>query len=372
MNPEDKEFLLSSYSYDLPEDRIAQTPPEIKGQSRLLVMNRGKNGTADEKDSLIDTKFENLPDYLPKNALLVANNTRVLPARIMGHRSSGGKVEFLLLTPLPLVVASACPESNYGGMEKSAIIECLLRPSARIHPGETIKLGADLGLEALEKGDFGKWKGRLFWKGNPEAIFSARGKIPLPPYIRREPQKLDEDRYQTVYARITGSVAAPTAGLHFTEDLRNRLLNAGFGWGEATLHVGYGTFSPVRCDDIRMHKMHPEYVEISSELAGAVMEARTQGRPVIAVGTTSLRALEGVAGKIGGIREFSGWTDIFLYPGEKFKIVDGLITNFHLPQSTLLMLVSAFAGRRRVLKAYEHAIKSGYRFFSYGDAMLIR
>ena len=204
--------------------------------------------------------------------------------------------------------------------------------------------------------------------------FAATGHIPLPPYIKRSDAEEDFSRYQTIYAREekTGSVAAPTAGLHFTDELRETLRRRGFQWAEVTLYVGYGTFSPVRCEDIRNHQMHREYVELPEETADAIAEAKARHRPVIAVGTTSVRTLEGVAQVCGRAKPFAGWTDIFLYPGRPFRVVDGIITNFHLPESSLLMLVSAFAGRKRILEAYQEAVKEGYRFFSYGDAMLIR
>ena len=251
----------------------------------------------------------------------------------------------------------------------------------------------ELQAEVLKKGDFGRHTLRLFWKGNLTDILEKAGKLPLPPYIRREQDEDDISRYQTMYAREDkkGSVAAPTAGLHFTEKMCGRLLSRGVEWAEVTLHVGYGTFSPVREEDIRQHPMHAEYAEIPYETVEAVRRAKRDGRPVIAVGTTSARTLEGAAeacareGKwlfspegISGSSPdssqagWSGWTSIFIYPGFSFRVADGLITNFHLPKSSLLMLVSALAGRERILRAYAHAVEEGYRFFSYGDAMLIR
>ena len=214
----------------------------------------------------------------------------------------------------------------------------------------------------------------LFWKGDLVGDYEAEGSIPLPPYIRRMPVADDSDRYQTVYAREDkiGSVAAPTAGLHFTNELRQRLAERGFGWSEVTLYVGYGTFSPVRSEDIRSHSMHQELIEMPADTAARIREAKTEGRPVIAVGTTSVRTMEGCWEACGAIQEYSGFTGIFLYPGKPLNVVDGLITTFHLPKSSLLMLVSAIAGRKRILEAYRQAAAAGYRFFSYGDAMFIR
>ena len=363
----DDDFLLQNYTFDLPPDRIAQFPPERRGDSRLMVMARQGGAPLEHR------MFADLPACLPPGALLVANNSRVLQARLLGTRSTGGKVEFLLLTPLPLVLRQAVPARGGDG-ELCAEVEGLVRSGGRIRDGETLRFGAGISVTILESGPFGRRRARLFWSGDLAGAFAATGRIPLPPYIKRACDDGDLGRYQTVYAREekTGSVAAPTAGLHFTGDVLERLQEAGFGWAEVTLYVGYGTFSPVRSEDIRRHVMHREYVEISEETAAAVACAREEKRPVVAVGTTSARTLEGVARQCGHVRSFAGWTDIFLYPGRPFQVIDGLLTNFHLPESSLLMLVSAFAGRDRVLDAYREAVREGYRFFSYGDAMLIR
>ncbi len=360
----DRDYLLSSYGYDLPPEQIAQHPGE-RGHSRLLVLDR----TADET---VHTLFSSLPDFLPEGALLVANNSRVIPARLLGKKSSGGKLEFLLLTPLPLVENAG--EKNENGWFR-AEAEGLIRPSKGVKPGSLLEFGENLRVEVLRKGEFGKHAVFLHWRGSLRSIFETCGHLPLPPYIRREDSAEDRSSYQTIYARNdkAGSVAAPTAGLHFTPEMRRRLSEKGFEWTEVTLHVGYGTFSPVRCTDIREHVMHPEFVEVSLETAETVARAKKEGRPVIAVGTTSARTLEGVAGLYEGVLQaHTGWINCFIWPGYVFQVVDGLITNFHLPESTLLMLVSALAGRERMLSVYRDAVTRGYRFFSYGDAMLVR
>ena len=364
----DDDHLLRNYTFELPQEQIAQFPPERRGDSRLMVMSRGGDAPLEHR------MFSDLPSCLPPGALLVANNSRVLQARLLGARHTGGKVEFLLLTPLPLVLRQAAPARNGDEDELCAEVEGLVRSGGSIRDGETLRFGAGISVTVLESGPFGRRRARLFWKGDLAEAFAATGHIPLPPYIKRADGEEDAGRYQTVYSRAdkTGSVAAPTAGLHFTEDVRERLREAGFGWAEVTLYVGYGTFSPVRSEDIRRHVMHREYVEISEETAEAVARAKAEKRPVVAVGTTSTRTLEGVAQLCGRVQPFAGWTDIFIYPGRPFRVIDGLLTNFHLPESSLLMLVSAFAGRERVLDAYREAVREGYRFFSYGDAMLIR
>ena len=366
--PEPEDFSLQSYDFPLPEAQIAQFPPEARGASRLMVLDRAG---ADPQH----TRFGELARWLPEGALIVANNSRVLPARLGGRReATGGAVEFLLLTPLPLLLAQPeAAEVTPDGL-RSAVAEGLVRSGGKLRKGEQLTLDGDITATLLEKGPYGRHQVRLEWRGDLAAAFARAGKMPLPPYIRRPAESGDAERYQTIYARSdkTGSAAAPTAGLHFTPELRERLRARGFDWREVTLYVGYGTFSPVRCEDIRQHDIHSEYIEIPEETAHAVAAARAEGRPVVAVGTTSARALEGVAAQCGEVRPFAGWTNIFLYPGRPFRVVDALVTNFHLPGSSLLMLVSAFAGRKRMLAAYAEAVRRGYRFFSYGDAMLIR
>ncbi|MEG2171639.1 MAG: tRNA preQ1(34) S-adenosylmethionine ribosyltransferase-isomerase QueA [Desulfovibrionaceae bacterium] len=361
-----KDFLLSSYHYDLPETSIAQFPPDTRGNSRLLVLDRKTN-------TLTHTEFALLGDYLPKGALLLANNSRVLQARLLGTRPSGGKVEFLLLTPLPLVLEAAKPQSRKEGWF-SAEANGLVRSGGRINDGDVVSFGAGISVTVLESGPFGQRRVKLEWKGDLAAAFAATGHIPLPPYIKRPDDDEDQSRYQTIFSRQdkNGSVAAPTAGLHFTEELRQSLRDQGFSWAEITLYVGYGTFSPVRSEDIRRHRMHREYIEISEETVEAITKAKREGRAVIAVGSTSTRALEGVYELCRKVQPFTGWTDIFLYPTHSPKVIDGMITNFHLPESSLLMMISALAGRQNILDAYAEAIKHGYRFFSYGDAMFIR
>lgn len=383
---------LESYRFDLPEGQIAQHPAPERGGSRLLVLDRRaveKGGAA----ALTHARFADLCDHLPEGCLLVANNSKVLPARLLGVRPTGGKVEFLLLTPLPLLEELAGAEGGAGdtaarradGLRdagdgwRSVPAEGLLRASKKIRLGDVMDFGPHLRVEVIQPGDFGRSAVRLHWRGDLRQLFLQQGHLPLPPYIRREADAAtpdapeDRDRYQTVYADDSrlGSVAAPTAGLHFTDDLRARLAATDRKWAEVTLYVGYGTFSPVRCADIRQHAMHREYIEVSETTAAAIRTAKAEGRPVVTVGTTSTRTLEGTVRACGEVRAFTGWTDIFIKPGYKFTVADHIITNFHLPESSLLMLVSAFAGRKRVLSAYEEAVARGYRFFSYGDAMLL-
>lgn len=362
------DFALESYTYELPETQIAQHPADRRGASRLFVVDRKTGGNT-------SARFTDLADYLPENALLVANNSKVLPARLFGTRPSGGRVEFLMLTPLPLVQPQPAPACGTGW--QTAEVEGLLRMSKRVKPGGEVTFNPAFRLEVIAPGDFGKCLVRLIWQGDLKDHFLSQGHLPLPPYIKRPTDEADSaadrDRYQTVYAREEqlGSVAAPTAGLHFTDTQRADLAARGFSWAEVTLYVGYGTFSPVRCPDIRTHAMHREYIEISPETAAMVAAAKAEGRPVVTVGTTSTRVLEGAFAQTGCIAPYKGWTDIFIYPGFAFRVADHMITNFHLPESSLLMMVSAFAGRERVLAAYAEALVNGFRVFSYGDSMLL-
>ncbi len=370
---DEKDFWLSSYRFDLPEEQIAQYPPETRGDSRLMVLpRRVAKGAGEAILDIQHTQFSQLREHLPKDCLFVVNNTRVLQARLLGTRPSGGKVEFLLLSPLPLVVAAAEPlKLQEGWFEAEA--KGLVRAGGRVNDGDVFYFGAGIRVTVLESGPFGQRRVLLAWKGDLAEAFAATGHIPLPPYIKRRDNDEDMSRYQTIFAKSekVGSVAAPTAGLHFTEDMKNALAAHGCEWAEVTLYVGYGTFSPVRSEDIRSHRMHREYIEVSEATTEAIAKAKAEKRPVIAVGTTSVRALEGVAELCGKMQPFTGWTDIFLYPGRPFKVVDGIITNFHLPESSLLMMISAFTGRQRILDAYAQAVQRGYRFFSYGDAMLL-
>ncbi len=355
-----EEFKLTSYEYDLPEGNVAQTPADRRGNSRLLVMRRDGSDTR--------TSFKHLGEYLPKEALLVANNSKVVPARLRGVSSSGKNAEFLLLTPLPLLRPEIAPD---GG--KFAFARGLLKGSKRFKPGDVIEFSPRFSFELKEKSDFGNVRGVLTWQGELLVEMETCGEPPLPPYIKRTPETGDIERYQTVYAQgdAAGSVAAPTAGLHFDAGHLGRLREAGFGWCETTLYVGYGTFSPIRCEDIREHEMHAEFVRLSQKSAATIREAKAQGRPVVAIGTTVMRTLEGVYKQRGELTSYSDWLNLYIYPGFEFKIVDHMITNFHLPRSSLLVLVCAFAGRERVLRSYETSLKEGFRVFSYGDATLV-
>lgn len=355
--PED--FRLESYHYELPEENIAQEPADRRDASRLLVLDR-------DSGDMEFTQFSNLPGYLPEQALIVANNSRVLPARIFGSKKTGGRVEFLLLTPLPTMR----PEAEGEGFCAEA--EGLLRASKGPRVGEVITFDGGLSLQVLEKAEFGRSRVLLRWRGDLEQIFRSIGHMPLPPYIRRPDSEEDRERYQTIYSDHgkSGSVAAPTAGLHFTDDLRTQV-RQGRDWTEVTLYVGYGTFSPVRCEDVREHAMHEEYIEVSASAAAKIAQAKALSHPVVAVGTTSARTLEGMVRESGGIGPYAGTTDIYIRPGYRFRVVDHLLTNFHLPGSSLLIMVSALVGRERTLRAYKEALARGFRFFSYGDAMLI-
>lgn len=340
---------VSDFDYELPEELIAQEPLAERDHSRLLVVDK----MAKIWQHAI---FPQILQWLQPGDLMVFNDTRVIPARLWGRRlPGGGKVEVLLLTQL--------------GADRW---EALVRPGRKVMPGQTLVFGeeGELAAVALERTAFG---GRILQFNREGAALRAAlyklGEVPLPPYIKRPLRDLD--RYQTVYARKEGSVAAPTAGLHFTPELLARIRAAGVQTGYLTLHVGLGTFRPVKVEKVEEHQMHEEYFQISPELAAAVAETKAAGHRVIAVGTTSVRALETMGCPDGTVRAGEGQTDIFIYPGFKFKVIDGLVTNFHLPRSTLLMLVSAFAGRELILAAYREAVKERYRFFSFGDAMLI-
>lgn len=380
-------FSLDSYDYFLPEDHIAQCPADKRDHSRLLYLNR-------ETGSYADYLFENIVELIPHNALIVANNSKVIPARIQGHRQSGSKIELLFLEPAPLIDRKA----QKNGEMRIAKTEVLLKGAKRVKMGETLVF-PEMEITVLERHDFGKHIVEVSYKNSLIPLLKKYGEVPLPPYIKREHGVQEDDitRYQTVYAKENhiGSIAAPTAGLHFTPEIQQKLRAKGCIWEELTLHVGYGTFSPVREDDIRNHAMHSEYVEISAETAAAINKAKAENRPIIAVGTTSTRSLEGMAEVfLQAKKEASntffcndetdlrdntpfpahgcfGYTNIFLYPGKEFSIVNGLITNFHLPKSSLIMLVSAFAGYEHIMQAYKHAVDANYRFFSYGDAMFI-
>ncbi|RLB94776.1 MAG: tRNA preQ1(34) S-adenosylmethionine ribosyltransferase-isomerase QueA [Deltaproteobacteria bacterium] len=352
-------YLLSDYDYTLPPEMVAQAPSPRRDQSRLMVLDRGKN-------KITDRRFSDITGLLHSGDLLVINNTRVVPARLKGVKETGGKVEVLLLD---------YPHHIQGEQDTGRFsCRCLVKASKRPRTGSRIFFDKGLSAKVLEAAD-GIFKLEFRFAGNFDTILQSIGEIPLPPYIKRNgPGSApcdDRQRYQTVYADRAGAIAAPTAGLHFTEELISRLVENGVEVVPITLHVGYGTFLPVRVTDIRQHQMHPETYTITDEAAAVINRAKCMGRRVIAVGTTVVRALESAAEADGRIRAESSESDLFIYPGFRFKVIDALITNFHLPKSTLLMLVCAFASRCFVFQAYEDAIRRKYRFFSYGDAMLI-
>lgn len=357
------QFDISSYDYDLPEERIAQAPAARRDQSRLLVLDCRSKQTG-------DLRFNDLFDYLEPGDLLVVNNTKVFPARLLGRKETGGKVELLILE-FPQTSSNLHNQAG-GGSWCEAKVTGLVKSSKRPKPGSRLIFGPDLeGIieEVLE----GRMRVLLRFRGSLEDVLDKNGQTPLPPYIRRESgdESTDRSRYQTVYAQETGAVAAPTAGLHFSSDLLDRLEKKQVGFCSVTLHVGYGTFAPVRVEDIREHQIHSEYLSVSKETASLINETRKQGHRIFAVGTTTVRALEFAADDKGQVCQRRGFCDLYIYPGYEFKVVENLITNFHLPRSSLLFMVSALTGRECLLAAYGHAVRSGYRFFSYGDAMLI-
>ena len=332
--------------YDLPEELIAQTPLQQRDASRLLVLDR-KSGSVAHKH------FYDVLDYLNPGDCLVMNDSRVLPARLLGNRPTGGAVELLLLKDL--------------GDKKW---ECLAKPGRKLLEGQNVIFGdGKLTATVVEVKEDGNRIVEFHYEGIFLEVLEQLGKMPLPPYIKAE--LADQERYQTVYSREVGSAAAPTAGLHFTTDLLENIRNKGVKTAFVTLHVGLGTFRPVKAEEISEHHMHSELCMISEQTANLLNETKTAGGRVICVGTTSCRTLESLVNEDGGFEAKSKWTEIFIYPGYTFKAMDGLITNFHLPESTLVMLVSAFAGREHVLAAYKEAVKEKYRFFSFGDAMTI-
>ena len=336
----------SDFYFDLPEELIAQTPLERRDSSRLLHLDK----TTGE---LEHRHFYDLLDYLREGDCMVFNDSRVLPARLIGTRPTGGSVELVLLRDLG--------EGRW---------ECLSRPGRKTRPGTEILFGnGELKATVESVAEGGNRIVRFDYEGIFLEVLERLGKMPLPPYIKEELQ--DSERYQTVYSREIGSAAAPTAGLHFTKELMEKIAAKGVKLCYVTLHVGLGTFRPVKAEEIEDHEMHSEFCIIPEETARIVSETKKQGGRVIAVGTTSCRTLESFAGVDGSLPATSGWTNIFIYPGYTFKCVDALVTNFHLPESTLIMLVSALAGREHVLHAYEEAVKERYRFFSFGDAMFI-
>ncbi len=337
----------SDFDYYLPEELIAQTPVYPRDSSRLLVYDR-------ENDKVFHEHFFDIKKYLKRGDVLVRNNTKVLPARMFAYTKNGGKVEVLLLKRFNL--------NEW---------EVLVKPGKKARPGTNLVISENLSLEVLENiEESGSRKVKFYYEGVFEDIISNLGEMPLPPYIT---EKLnDQQRYQTVYAKVDGSAAAPTAGLHFTEDLIKDLEEMGVEIVDVLLHVGLGTFRPVKTEDILSHHMHSEYYEISEEAAERINLAKKEGRRVIAVGTTSVRTLESAADENGMLKATKANTEIFIYPPYKFKCVDSLITNFHLPKSTLIMLVSALSNREKTLELYKTAVEEKYRFFSFGDSMFIK
>lgn len=358
---------LKDFRYDLPAGLIAQRPLEERAGARMLALKR-------EGGEREDARFSEFPEMLRGDELVVVNNARVIPARLLGRRAGvrsepvsaksrirgehlTATVELLLLRP----------------REQPDTWEVLARPGRKVRVGERVIFGeGELTAEITGRGDYGLRTVRFSCEGDFRATLERLGHVPLPPYIDRPDESPDRERYQTVFAKEWGAVAAPTAGLHFTPGLIERVRERGCEMAELTLEVGYGTFQPIRAGRVEEHRMRSERYDLSEETAGAVNRARADGRPVLAVGTTVVRALESAAGEDGRVRAGAGETGLFIFPGYEFHVVDKLLTNFHLPESSLLILVCAFAGREKVLAAYRHAVEHGYRFYSYGDCMLIR
>lgn len=347
-------MLLSEYDYNLPEELIAQMPADKRENSRMMVLSR--------KDRTISHKhFYDIVDLIDKDTLLVMNNTKVLPARLIGHKETGARIEVFLLSQ---------KEGNNW--------DVLIKPSKRVKPDAIIKISDELSVKAIKRlEENGEWLVELLYEGdNVLDVLHRNGNIPLPPYIERklandDLKKLDFERYQTVYAKDEGSVAAPTAGLHFTEEILQKLKDKGVELAYVTLNVGLGTFRPVQCENVLEHKMHSETFEISEQAAEQINRAKRNGKKIVAVGTTTVRTLETAYQKFGCIKACHDHSELFIYPPYEFKVIDKLITNFHLPKSTLLMLVSALAGKDFIFDAYKEAVETKYRFFSYGDCMFI-
>lgn len=347
-------MFVSEFDYELPENLIAQLPAEKRENSRMMVLERGSR-------TISHKHFYDIVDLIDENTLLVLNNTKVMPARLIGYKDTGAKIEVFLLKQL---------------MEQKW--EVLIKPSKRVKPETIIKICDELSVRAIEHTEEdGGWIVELIYEGNILDVLHRNGNIPLPPYIERkladeDIKKLDFERYQTVYAKDEGSVAAPTAGLHFTEEILEKLKNKGVEIAYVTLNVGLGTFRPVKCENILDHKMHSESFEITEETAKKINEAKAKGKKITAVGTTTVRTLETAFQQFGEIKACNSASELFIYPPYEFKVIDNLITNFHLPKSTLLMLVSALAGKDFIFEAYKEAVENKYRFFSYGDCMFIK
>lgn len=364
-------MLLSEYDYNLPEELIAQLPADKRDNSRMMVLNR--------KDRTISHKhFYDIVDLINKNTLLVMNNTKVLPARLIGYKDTGAKIEVFLLKQAETQSLEENMQNPMCRVKQLCLWDVLIKPSKRVKPDTIIKISDELSVKAIKRlEENGEWLVELIFDGNNVLdVLHRNGQIPLPPYIERKIQnedlkKLDFERYQTVYAKDEGSVAAPTAGLHFTQEILQKLQDKGVELAYVTLNVGLGTFRPVQCENVENHKMHSETFEISEKAAEQINRAKKEGKEIIAVGTTTVRTLETAFQKYGCIQPCHDHSELFIYPPYEFKVIDKLITNFHLPKSTLLMLVSALAGKDFIFEAYNEAIKNNYRFFSYGDCMFI-
>ena len=344
---------ISEFDYNLPEELIAQFPAQKRELSRMLVLDR-------QSGEIAHKHFYDIVDLLSQDDVLILNNTKVIPARLLGEKDTGAKIEVFLL-------------KNTDGKQW----EALIKPSKRVKNGTIIKFGEELQAKVLERIPNDKWMVELIYDGDFYPILDRVGNIPLPPYIERklsdeQIKHLDYERYQTVYAKNRGSVAAPTAGLHFSTEILEKLSKKGINIGYITLNVGLGTFRPVKCENILDHKMDSETYEITQETADLINNAKAMGKNIVAVGTTTVRTLESAYQKYGKIKACHDSSEMFIYPGYEFKVIDKLITNFHLPKSTLLMLVSALAGRDKIFEAYKQAIEMKYRFYSYGDCMFIK
>lgn len=360
-------MFISEFDYELPEELIAQKPSEKREESKMMVLKRAEH-------QIEHKHFFDIVDLLDENCVLILNNTKVMPARLYGYKDTGAKIEVFLLKQ------RTDKSSNASNTENNNPIypwEVLIRPSKRVRPGMIIKISDELSCEiVMPLPDDGKWMVKMIYEGDLFEILHRVGNIPLPPYIERKMadadlRKLDFERYQTVYAKDEGSVAAPTAGLHFTTEILEKLKAKGVQIGYVTLNVGIGTFRPVKCDNILDHHMDSEAFEITQETADLINKAKSEGKKLVAVGTTTVRTLETAYKLYGEIRACKSASELFIYPPYDFKVVDSLITNFHLPKSTLLLLVSALATKDFIFEAYAEAIKNKYRFYSYGDCMFI-
>lgn len=369
----DPEFNFESYQYDLPLDQIAQFPAEIRDKSRLFVIDN-------KNSSMEDMNFTDIVDFFEPGDLLVVNDTKVFPARLEGKKDTGGKLELFLLEYPDFNKVSKIEEPTDKTLTPKGhclTVTGLIKSSKRPKVGSRFFFSPAVEGKLLQFLADGKAIVKLYFDvandKSPEEILMQCGRVPLPPYIRRDEEDHpdDQERYQTLFARKSGAIAAPTAGLHFSEELLHKLKARNIRIAPITLHVGYGTFAPVRVKDIRQHKIHEEYVEVSAKTAELINQTRKAGKKIWTVGTTTVRTLEFAANKDGQVEAKRGWCGLYIYPGYKFKVVNALITNFHLPGSSLLFLVAALAGKSNILQAYQKAIQLGYRFYSYGDAMLI-